>query len=153
MSIGLSKHFNVKWAVDNDHMAAATLQANKTSTETQIYTEDAKTFLKKSVEGNPCYPVAGEPDHIHFSPPCKGFSRANRNGGKDDLRNNKQTLLFINGIKFFRPKTASYENVGGLVMDNYKGYLMSVVSSLLLLNYQVRVKVLTASNYGDPQNR
>lgn len=119
MSCGLNKHFDVKWVsfgdwflvwwdwvncswylilyplllilqvVDNDHLAAATLRANKTNKECKIYTEDAKTFLKQTVQGNPCYPTTGEPDHIHASPPCKGFSRANRNGGKDDLLNNK----------------------------------------------------------------
>ena len=91
MSLGLEKYFNVKWVVDNDHMAAATLQANKTSSDVQIYTEDVKTFLKKSFQGNPCYPATGDVDHIHASPPCKGFSRANRSGGKgkNDMMNNK----------------------------------------------------------------
>lgn len=89
MSLGLEKYFNVKWVVDNDHMAAATLRANKANSDMQIYTEDVKTFLKKSFQGNKCYPAAGEVDHVHASPPCKGFSRANRNGGKNDMMNNK----------------------------------------------------------------
>ena len=89
MSLGLEKYFNVKWVVDNDHMAAATLRANKANSDMQIYTEDVKTFLKRSYQGNKCYPVSGEVDHVHASPPCKGFSRANRNGGKNDMINNK----------------------------------------------------------------
>ena len=90
MSIGLEKAgFDVKWMVDNDHLAAATYRANTSHNNVQIYTEDAKTFLKKSIQGNPCYPKVGDVDHIHASPPCKGFSRANRNGGKDDMLNNK----------------------------------------------------------------
>jgi len=143
----------VKWVVDNDHLAAATLRANKTNSDVQIYTEDVKTFLKKSVQGNPCYPAVGQVDHIHASPPCKGYSRANRNGGKDDMKNNKQTLLFVKAIRHFRPKTATFENVPGLVLDDYKGYFQSVVASLLQMAYQVRVKVLTSSSYGDPQKR
>ena len=92
MSLGLKKAgFDIKWAVDNDHLAAATLRANAANTDhdMKLYTEDAKMFLKKSIQGHPCYPKAAEVDHIHASPPCKGFSRANRNGGRDDLRNNK----------------------------------------------------------------
>ena len=67
MSLGLEKYFHVKWVVDNDHLAAATLRANKANSDVQIYTEDVKTFLKKSVQGNPCYPAAGQVDHIHAS--------------------------------------------------------------------------------------
>ena len=67
MSLGMEKYFNVKWVVDNDHLAAATLRANKTNSDVQIYTEDVKTFLKKSVQGNPCYPAVGQVDHIHAS--------------------------------------------------------------------------------------
>jgi len=153
MSIGLEKYFNVKWVVDNDHLASATLRANKKNSDVQIYVEDAKVFLKKSVQGNPCYPTVGQIDHIHASPPCKGFSRANRNGGKNDMQNNKQTLLFIKAIRHFQPKTATFENVPGLVLDEYKGYLQSIVASLLQMGYQVRGRVLTSSAYGDPQKR
>ena len=104
MSLDLEKHFDVKWVVDNNNMASATLQANKTG-DVRIYTEDVKSFLKRSVKGDLCYPSQGEVDHIHASPPCKGFSRANRNvvATGYDMRNNKQTLLFIKAIKHFRP--------------------------------------------------
>ena len=62
-----TQHFDVKWVVDSNHLAAATLRANKSSADVQIYTEDVKTFLKRSVQGHPCYPKAGEVDHIHGS--------------------------------------------------------------------------------------
>jgi DNA (cytosine-5)-methyltransferase 1 len=61
--------------------------------------------------------------------------------------------LFLKAIKHFRPKTATFENVPGLVLEDFKGYLQSVVADLLHLSYQVRVKVLTSSWYGDPQKR
>lgn len=53
----------------------------------------------------------------------------------------QQTLLFIKAIKHFRPKTASFENVPGLVLEDFKGYLQSVVANLLRMDYQVRVKL------------
>lgn len=51
------------------------------------------------------------------------------------------------------PKTASYENVEGILLEKNRHYLQYMVSQLLDLNYQVRVEVLKASDYGDPQNR
>ena len=101
MCLGLEKYFNVKWVVDNDPLAAATLRANKTNADAHIYTEDLKTFLKKSYQGDPCYPSPGEIDHIHGSPPCKGFSRANRSGGKDDKMNNKVCTLMVSFTQLF----------------------------------------------------
>ncbi len=94
MSLGLEKAgFDVKWVVDSDEVAAATLAANKRSTtNTAIYTEKLSSFLKKCIQQDPGYPKPGEVDHLHGSPPCKGFSRANRNGGKDDTTNNKVSL-------------------------------------------------------------
>jgi len=77
MSLGLEKHFKVKWVVDSDHLAAATLRANKTGSDVRIYTEDVKTFLMHSVRENPCYPAAGEVDHIHASRECFHLSRIN----------------------------------------------------------------------------
>ncbi|OEU15938.1 S-adenosyl-L-methionine-dependent methyltransferase [Fragilariopsis cylindrus CCMP1102] len=156
MSMGLKNAgFDVKFAVENNHLTAATLQANNCSSSNvgHVFVEDVKVFLKRCHQGHPCYPSAGDVDHIHASTPCKGFSRANRNGGKDDLRNNQQTLLFIKAIKHFKPMTATFENVPGLILKDYKRYLQSMVTSLLRMSYQVRVAVLTASLYGDPQNR
>jgi DNA (cytosine-5)-methyltransferase 1 len=72
---------------------------------------------------------------------------------KDVLPCHQQTWLFVKAIKHFRPKTATFENVPGLVLDDYKGYLRSVISGLLKLSYQVRVQILNSSCYGDPQNR
>ena len=57
-----------------------------------VYTEKLSSFLKNCIQEDSAYPKPGEVDHIHASPPCKGFSRANRNGGKDDMTNNKVSL-------------------------------------------------------------
>jgi hypothetical protein len=98
MSLGLEKGgFDVKWVVDSDEVASAALTANKRSSNmnTDVYTEKLSSFLKNCIQGDPAYPKPGEVDHIHGSPPCKGFSRANRNGGKDDMLNNKVSFTDI----------------------------------------------------------
>ena len=98
MSMGLKNAgFDVKFAVENNHLTAATLQANNCSSSNvgHVFVEDVKVFLKRCHQGHPCYPSAGDVDHIHASTPCKGFSRANRNGGEDDLRNNQVRFVFF----------------------------------------------------------
>jgi hypothetical protein len=67
MSLGMEKYFDVKWIVDNNEIACATLNSNKKDFSGRVYTEDVKKFLLQSIKANPCYPSAGEVDHIHAS--------------------------------------------------------------------------------------
>lgn len=95
MSLGFENAgFEIKWAVENSPLAAATYQANanlRGSRRTLLFQEDVKSFLRRSEQRDPSYPSPDRNDvhHVHASTPCKGFSRANRYGGKDDVRNNK----------------------------------------------------------------
>ena len=199
-SLGLNAAgFDVRWAVDNDALAASTLRANKakSSPGLRVFTEDVKVYhsclhwcrfdyltrshlslarLRLSSRA-PSGVTLVTPNqvmsttftalvskltkkllrrfpHRLCTAPCKGFSRANRSKGKgkNDLSNNKQTLLFAKAVKHFKPATCSYENVPTLV-SLHKDYLQTIVSQLLQLEYQVTAKVLTASDYGDPQRR
>jgi len=153
MSLGLKNAgFDVKWIVENNELAAATYKANTTNPDVEIYTASVRSFLKQCIEGNPGCPKVGDPEHIHGSPPCNGFSRANRNGGKNDAENNYQTLLFIEAIRHFRPSTVTMENVPTLI-SIHKTYLQWVASELLMMSYQVRVAILDSRHYGDPQKR
>lgn len=90
-------------------------------------------------------------DLIIGGPPCQGFSVA----GKriiDDERN-KLYKNFVRFVDYFKPKAFVMENVpnilsigGGIVRD-------SIVKDFSDLGYKVVYQVLTASNYGTPQNR
>ena len=146
----------VKWAVDKDTVAAATIKAN--STRSEVYTETVQDFLQAARKGESsvkasAYPTKGEVQHIHVSPPCQGSSRANRVGGGEAIKNNDQTFQFVEAIRYFEPLTATLENVPGFLLDDNRHYLQKVVSDLLLMKYQVRLEVLNASDYRDPQNR
>lgn len=154
MCIGLkAAGFDVRWAVESNPQAAATYQANNTNDSLQVYQEDVNYFLKKSKKGHGAYPSTDEVDHIHASPPCQGFSRGNRNGGAGDESNNHLIFTFIEAIKHFKPQTASFENVPGMMRKDLKHYVQAVIENLLRMKYQVRCNLLTASKYGDPQNR
>lgn len=90
-------------------------------------------------------------DVIIGGPPCQGFSVA----GKrivDDIRN-KLYKNFVRFVEFFKPKAFVMENVpnilsigGGIVKE-------SIIKDFAELGYSVEYKVLTASDYGVPQNR
>lgn len=90
-------------------------------------------------------------DVIIGGPPCQGFSVA----GKrivDDLRN-KLYKNFVHFVSYFKPKAFVMENVpnilsigGGIVRE-------SIIKDFAILGYNVEYKVLTASDYGVPQNR
>jgi DNA (cytosine-5)-methyltransferase 1 len=91
--------------------------------------------------------------HLHTSPPCQGFSGANRNGGQNDRANNDLSLTFVDGVKLLQPPTASFENVMGMWRRKHVHYLKYIVAGLMKLGYQVRCCPLKACDYGDPQKR
>ncbi|MBR0496443.1 MAG: DNA cytosine methyltransferase [Treponema sp.] len=90
-------------------------------------------------------------DVIIGGPPCQGFSVA----GKriiDDERN-KLYKNFVKFVNYFKPRAFVMENVpnilsigGGIVKD-------SIMQDFSVLGYTVVYKILTASDYGVPQNR
>lgn len=90
-------------------------------------------------------------DVIIGGPPCQGFSVAGKRIVDDER--NKLYKNFVRFVEFFKPKAFMMENVpnilsigGGIVRD-------SIVKDFSDLGYKVVYQVLTASNYGTPQNR
>jgi site-specific DNA-cytosine methylase len=108
-------------------------------------------------------------DHIHGSPPCQGFSRANRTGDKLDRANNDKSFGFVEAIRFFQPPTASMVNINGILDDREiekartkldqsikvvsskptkKGhYLQRVASELFEIGYQLRITMAVRSYF------
>lgn len=120
----------------HNHFGSNTLQADLSI----LQPEDTLTLLK----GN-------NVDVIIGGPPCQGFSVA----GKrivDDIRN-QLYKNFVHFVSYFKPKAFVMENVpnilsigGGIVRD-------SIINDFSELGYTVEYKVLTASDFGVPQNR
>lgn len=75
----------VSWLVEKVPLRAASLI--QSYPRANIYSEDVRNFFSNIEEGKLGYPAKGEVDTISSSPPCKGLSQANRNGGCNDEEN------------------------------------------------------------------
>lgn len=90
-------------------------------------------------------------DVIIGGPPCQGFSIA----GKriiDDIRN-KLYKSFVAFVKYFSPRVFVMENVPNILSMGEGAVRDSILADFTALGYKVEYKVLTASDYGVPQNR
>lgn len=90
-------------------------------------------------------------DLIIGGPPCQGFSVA----GKrivDDVRN-KLYKSFVSFVQYFSPEIFVMENVPNVLSIGNGIIKESILSDFMTLGYDVKYKVLTASDYGVPQNR
>ncbi len=142
-----SKGFEVYCLAEKDDIAVKSLVANNAKDESKIYHGCVADALNQHNEhGTP-------PDACHFSPPCCGFSRANRYGGANDKNNNDLSLLFVKMLHVDKPKVACFENVTGMWRRKFVHYLLNIIAGTLKEGYQVRCSKLNTSNYGDPQSR
>lgn len=90
-------------------------------------------------------------DLIIGGPPCQGFSVA----GKrlvDDKRN-ELYKSFVEFVRFFSPKMFVMENVPNILSIGAGTVKNEIIRDFELLGYNVVYKVLTASDFGVPQNR
>lgn len=98
-----------------------------------------------------------EIDVIIGGPPCQGFSLANKKRNKisEDPRN-KLFYEFVKTINWYNPKSFVMENVKGL-LSMESGQVIKQIQNEFensgKFGYEVRTKVLKASDYGVPQSR
>ncbi|MFP8894605.1 DNA cytosine methyltransferase [Chryseobacterium sp. EZn1] len=86
-------------------------------------------------------------------PPCQGFSVSNTKTRNDQNTNNSLFHQFIRAVKELNPKWFVFENVEGITLFK-KGEVLKILRDAMSeLGYVTKEKVLTASDYGVPQNR
>lgn len=147
LSLGFEKAgFNILLGIDAWEDAITTFNYNHK--KSKGICSDLSTLNPKDIESQ----LNGKSvDVIIGGPPCQGFSVA----GKRIVDDERNTLYknFVRFVEFFKPKAFMMENVpnilsigGGIVRD-------AIVKDFSDLGYKVVYKILTASDYGVPQNR
>ncbi|MCI7036793.1 MAG: DNA cytosine methyltransferase [Spirochaetia bacterium] len=90
-------------------------------------------------------------DVIIGGPPCQGFSVAGKRIVDDER--NKLYKNFVRFVEFFKPKAFMMENVPNILSIGNGIVRDAIVKDFSNLGYKVVYKILTASDYGVPQNR
>lgn len=90
-------------------------------------------------------------DVIIGGPPCQGFSIAGKRIVDDDR--NKLYKSFVRMVDHFQPTAFVLENVPNILSIGDGIVRDAIIKDFSDLGYNVETKVLTASDYGVPQNR
>lgn len=138
--------FEVKLAIDNWEDALVTYRHNHRGANTL----NADLLDLNPVEIGNKYNIS-EVSVIIGGPPCQGFSVAGKRIIDDDR--NKLYKSFVRFVKHFHPKAFVMENVPNILSIGDGAVKDAVIKDFSELGYTVRYKVMTASDYGVPQNR
>ncbi len=133
-------------AIDNWEDALVTYEYNR---------KGAKTLCGDLATLDPCkikedYNIENV-DVIIGGPPCQGFSIAGKRIIEDER--NKLYKSFVRFVEVFSPRAFVMENVPNILNIGEGMVKESILNDFKSLGYTVSVKVLTASDYGVPQNR
>lgn len=93
-------------------------------------------------------------DVIIGGPPCQGFSAANQWQTEEEKR--EKNMLFYEYMRFveiLKPKVFLIENVRQILTNNNSYATKEIEKIAMSLGYEIKYKVLDASDYGVPQKR
>ncbi len=140
LSLGFAQEgFKIELGIDNDSIACDTFRYN-------FHCRTIQTDISQLKSINAL--MDGHFDVILAGPPCLGYSRAN------PTRHNKKTRrLYLHSMKLaiaHHPRLIVFENAQETI--NTKEFRMAV-TALEKAHYDVKYKVMNASDYGVPQHR
>jgi DNA (cytosine-5)-methyltransferase 1 len=127
-------------AIDNDPAACATLRLNRP--DWNIIEADLREIDGKDYRGV---------DVLAGGVPCPPFSIAGKQLGEEDERD-----LFPEALRLVReaqPRAVLFENVRGLATPKFGEYRRNLQADLLALGYEPEWRLLSAADYGVPQQR
>lgn len=145
LSLGAEKAgIDVSLAVEKDKFSVDTFKSNHPNA-TVLDKDITKIDVSKLNVHSPFIIFGG--------PPCQGFSLSNTKTRNQENRNNLLFQSFFDWVDHFKPKWFLFENVEGIVSYN-KGKTVDEIQQLFEgIGYKVNKDVLTASDYGVPQDR
>lgn len=145
LSFGFKKAgFEIVAGIDNWSDSLKTFQRNYKNAK--AINMDLGSFDVKKIKLE-----IGDVDVVIGGPPCQGFSIS----GNRDLKDPRNILYkgFVEIVKAFSPKVFLLENVPNLVSMGGGEIKEKIIKDFENLRYQIKYKVLLASDYGVPQNR
>lgn len=144
MSVGASMAgIEVVLAIENDKYAAATFKANHP--KAKIIPEDIRGIHLDEKYKNPFILFGG--------PPCQGFSTSNTKTRNSNNQNNSLFWEYIRQVKELNPQWFVFENVEGIKSFDNGTVINRLEEEFKNLGYVTKWDILTASDYGVPQNR
>ena len=148
LSYGFEKAgFNILLGIDNDAKALETFTQNHNDAKSicgDITTITYKDHIAPLLRNKKIDVIIG-------GPPCQGFSLSGPRNFEDPR--NKLYLSYIRLVEEIQPKVFVIENVPGLV-GLFKGEVKDNIIKLFAnMGYDVKYKILCASDYGVPQSR
>jgi DNA (cytosine-5)-methyltransferase 1 len=145
LSLGaISAGIKIPIAIEKDNSSACTFKRNHP--ETQVIQSDIRDIDPNDLNIN-------NPFIIFGGPPCQGFSTSNRQTRSLENRNNTLFEEFVWFVRELSPEWFLFENVEGIVSFNKGKTVVEIRECFEELGYKVVSEVLTASDYGVPQNR
>ena len=133
--------FNHVALVEYEQDYCNVLKANRP--EWNVICADVQDFSGKEFRG--------QIDLLAGGVPCPPFSVAGKQLGSSDERD-----LFPEAIRLvaeIRPRAVMLENVRGFLDPKFDEYRENIMSQIEKLGYNVKIKLLNASDYGVPQLR
>lgn len=145
LSFGFKKAgFDVVAGVDNWKDSLVTFEKNHPGSKSILM--DLGDFDPKDLGI-----ITGKIDVVIGGPPCQGFSISGKRN-PEDHRNGLYTG-FVKTVKQLKPKAFILENVPNLVAMAGGKIKDKILKDFISLGYEVKYKVMLASDYGVPQNR
>lgn len=140
--------FNVRFGIDlwND----ATVTYKKNFPNAVVLNEDIGKVTGRQIL-EMCNMNADEVDVIIGGPPCQGFSVSGKRMIDDER--NKLYKSFVELVAEIKPKMFVMENVPGLIRLFNGQVGEQVVEDFTNIGYTVKHQILSADNYGVPQQR
>jgi len=146
LSFGFEKAgFKIIAGVDNWKDSLVTFEKNHNNAKTILL--DLGKFEPEKIAKE----VGNKIDVIIGGPPCQGFSISGKRNPNDPR--NSLYRGFVRTVAYFKPKAFVLENVPNLVSMSGGKIKDQIIKDFSDLNYDVKYKILLASDYGVPQNR
>jgi len=146
LSFGLAKAgFDIVAGVDNWADSLETFERNHPGAKSILL--DLSNFSPDEIEKL----TGPDIDVVVGGPPCQGFSISGKRDPNDPR--NKLYRGFVETVAHFKPKAFILENVPNLVSMEQGAIKDQIIEDFTELGYEVKYKILLASDYGVPQNR